>query len=268
MNKTDFVRFNKNCFNAKFTLDNGQAFRWREMPDGGWHGIAFGKPVTVYEGDKDITVYGTDRTDFDNIWKSYFDLERDYSSICKRLESDPALKKAIEFCPGIRILRQEPWETLCSFIISQNNNIPRIKGIIERLCRNLGDNLGDGDFSFPSAEKVLQAGTEGLAPLRAGFRTKYILDAAAKVTDGTVDFEKINNSDIETGAEELKKIKGVGDKVAACVLLYGFGKTDSFPIDVWVKRILKETYPDGLPECTEGVRGIAQQYLFYWRRNS
>ena len=187
--------------------------------------------------------------------------------ICKKLSRDGSLKKAISAYPGIRILRQDPWEALCSFIISQNNNIPRIKGIIDRLCTALGDDLGDGDFSFPSPERILEAGAEGLAPLRAGFRVKYRLDAAEKVANGTVDFDKIKKASPEEGAEELKKIKGVGDKVAACALLYGFGKVDALPVDVWVKKILAELYPGGLPDCTEGVRGIAQQYLFHWRRN-
>ena len=112
-----------------------------------------------------------------------------------------------------------------------------------------------------------RAGEEALAPLRAGFRTKYIIDAARKVAGGEVDFDKIKSLDDEQAAQELKKIKGVGDKVAACALLYGFGRVDCLPVDVWVKRILSETYPEGLPACTEGVRGIAQQYLFHWRRN-
>ncbi len=256
-----------NWLNVGITLDCGQAFRWKKLPDGGMHGVAFGKPLTVREEGNKIILEGCSEDDFEAVWKSYFDLDRDYEKICCGFRSDPALKNAVDFCPGIRILRQEPWEALCSFIISQNNNIPRIKGIIERLCEALGDNLGGGDFSFPSAEKIAAAGEEALAPLRAGFRNKYIIDAARKVADGTVDFEKINTMSDGDAASELKKIKGVGDKVAACALLYGFGRVDCLPIDVWVKRILAETYPDGLPGCTLGYRGIAQQYLFHWRRS-
>lgn len=267
MNKEQKISIPKKQFDLALTLDCGQAFRWRRTADGGWHAVAYGRPLTLYDDEKNIIFVGTDKEDFEKIWKRYFDLDRDYEKICKKFESDPALKNAVNSCPGIRILRQEPWETLCSFIISQNNNIPRIKGIVERLCSSLGDDIGDGDFTFPSAKRVLEAGVEGLAPLRAGFRTKYILDAAEKVSDGTIDFDAVDCADLEAAADELKKIKGVGDKVAACALLYGFGKVDALPIDVWVKRILAETYPDGLPECTQGVRGIAQQYLFYWRRN-
>ena len=257
----------KNWLNVDITLDCGQAFRWEKLPGGSMHGVAFGRSLTVSETEDKIILENCGEEDFENIWRGYFDLDRDYEKICEGFSSDPALREAVAFCPGIRILRQEPWEALCSFIISQNNNIPRIKGIIGRLCRALGDDLGDGDFSFPGAERIARAGEEALAPLRAGFRTKYIIDAARKVAGGEVDFDKINSLDDEQAAQELKKIKGVGDKVAACALLYGFGRVDCLPVDVWVKRILSETYPEGLPACTEGVRGIAQQYLFHWRRN-
>jgi N-glycosylase/DNA lyase len=266
MNKNKFYILHKNCLDFSLTLDCGQSFRWRKNEDGTIHGVAFGKALTIEDKGDTAILYGTDEKEFNEIWKSYFDIDRDYEKICKKLSCDKYLAAAIKEYPGIRILRQDPWETLCSFIISQNNNIPRIKGIIDRLCTNLGDNLGNGDYSFPPPEKISQAGAEGLAPLRAGFRTKYILDAAEKVARGEIDFDKINNSAIEIGAEELKKIKGVGDKVAACTLLYGFGKVDAFPIDVWVKRILAEMYPKGLPECAKGIEGIAQQYLFHWRR--
>ena len=135
-------------------------------------------------------------------------------------------------------------------------------------CGLLGEHLGGDDYTVPTPEKVAAAGIDGLAPIRAGFRAKYIIDAARKVADGEIDFKKIllNETSIDEGRDELIKIKGVGEKVAQCTLLYGCGKIDAFPIDVWVKRILAEDYPDGLPECINGVRGIAQQYLFHWKR--
>ena len=268
MNEKKFYVLHKNALNISLSFDCGQAFRWEKREDGTIHGVAFGRALTVSENDTEAVFYDTDEKEFNEIWRPYLDLDRDYAALYKKFAADKYLKKAVEAYPGIRILRQEPWETLCSFIISQNNNIPRIKGIINRLCENLGDDLGNGDFTFPSPGKVLEAGAEGLAPLRAGFRVKYILDAAQSVVSGRVDFDKILASDLETGAEELKKIKGVGDKVAACTLLYGFGKVDALPIDTWVRKILEETYPGGMPECTKGVRGIAQQYLFHYRRNT
>lgn len=255
------------CLDIALTLDCGQAFRWAIQPDGGWHGVAFGKPLTVYQDGEKITFCGTDEADFEAIWRKYFDLDRDYAAVCERLRADKYMNAAVTEFPGIRILRQEPWEALCSFIISQNNNIPRIKGIIDRLCRLLGEPLGGEDYAFPAPEAVAAAGVAGLAPIRAGFRAKYIIDAAEKVAGGEIDLDRIAAEGLEYGREELIKIKGVGAKVAECTLLYGFGKVDAFPVDVWVKRIMQELYPDGLPECADGVRGIAQQYLFHWRRS-
>ena len=178
---------------------------------------------------------------------------------------DKYLQAAANSGKGIRILKQDEWEAICSFIISANNNIPRIKGIIERLCEEFGEGES-GKKSFPSAETLSKLSVEDLAPLRAGFRAKYIIDAAQKVANNEIDFEKIKAEPIEYGREELQKIKGVGAKVAECTLLYGFHKINAFPIDVWVKRIMAEMYPNGLPKCTKGTEGIAQQYLFHWRR--
>ena len=255
------------CFDLALTLDCGQAFRWVKIGEDEWHGVAFSTPLTLKKTDKGIEFIGTNKEDFENIWIPYFDLERDYDALCNRFKADRYLSEAVDTCYGIRLLRQEPWEAICSFIISQNNNIPRIKGIIDRLCRLLGEHLGGDDYSFPSAQRIAEAGVEALAPIRAGFRAKYIIDAAERIASGEIDTEKIYALTIDEGRDELIKIKGVGEKVAQCSLLYGFGKVDAFPVDVWVKRIMSELYPDGLHECTNGVRGIAQQYLFHWRRN-
>lgn len=255
------------CFDLALTLDCGQAFRWVQIGEDEWHGVAFSRPLTLKKTERGIEFIGTDKDDFENIWIPYFDFERDYDILCNRFKEDGYLSEAVDTCYGIRLLRQEPWEAICSFIISQNNNIPRIKGIIDRLCRLLGEHLVGDDYSFPSAKKIAEAGVEALAPIRAGFRAKYIIDAAEKISSGEIDIEKIYALTIDEGRDELIKIKGVGEKVAQCSLLYGFGKIDAFPVDVWVKRIMSELYPDGLHECTNGVRGIAQQYLFHWRRN-
>lgn len=249
-------------FDLGLILDCGQAFRWTEK-DGKWHGVAFSKPLTVYQTENKI-IFDCDETDFNKIWKNYFDFECNYEEITSKY-NDKYLSQAVKDYNGIRILRQEPWEALCSFIISANNNIPRIKGIIDRLCENFGDGES-GQKAFPSAEKLATLTVEDLAPLRSGFRAKYVIDAAQKVANGTVDFDAIEKKPIEFGREELQKINGVGAKVAECTLLYGFHKVEAFPVDVWVKRIMSEMYPDGLPQCTKGTEGIAQQYLFHWRR--
>ena len=255
-------------FSAALSLDCGQAFRWSADENGLWHGVAFGKALTLAEKDGEVTLFNVDEEEFQSVWKNYFDLDRDYESLKAAYSADESLKKAVDFCGGIHILNQEPWEALCSFIISQNNNIPRIKGIVARLCALLGDRLDGGDYAFPSPERIVEAGVDGLAPIRSGFRAKYIYDAALRVQNGEIDFEKIKALPLADAAEELKKIKGVGDKVAACALLYGLGRADAFPVDVWVRRILEELYPGGLPACAQGTAGIAQQYLFHWRRNN
>lgn len=253
------------CFDVGLCLDCGQAFRWKQNENGEWHGVAFGKSLRIKQ-DGDITVfYNTSTEDFENIWRGYFDLDRDYEKIISSY-TEENLKTACESYPGIRILGQDGWEAICSFIISANNNIPRIKGIIERLCENFGDDIGNG-FSFPSPQRLAVVTVEDLSVVRAGFRAKYIIDAAAKITSGEVDLEKIKHLPFDEAKSELLKIKGVGEKVAQCSLLYGFGRLEAFPVDVWVKRILAELYPNGLPECIEkDTIGIAQQYLFHWRR--
>ncbi len=253
-------------FSPSLCLDCGQAFRWENI-DGVWHGVVKNRVLDVEETENGVAFY-TSEEDFNNIWVDYFDLKRDYEGILSKISQDESIKMAVEEFCGIRILNQDPWETLCSFIISQNNNIPRIKGIINRLCENFGEPLGNGDYSFPSAEVLSKLSLDDLAPLRAGFRNKYILDAAQKVANGEVDLEKLKDMPIEDARQELLKIKGVGAKVAECALLYGCRHIEAFPVDVWVKRVMSELYEDGLPECTEGFEGIAQQYLFHWRRNS
>ncbi len=254
------------CFDLDLTLHCGQAFRWEKNENGWHHGVAFGKVLDIGQTGQGLLLSGTSITDFEQIWRSYFDLDRDYAQLCSRFCTDAGLKTAVEQFPGIRILRQEPWETLCSFIISQNNNIPRIKGIIARLCETFGDPLGQNDFTFPGAEKIAKLTVQDLAPLRAGFRARYILDAAQKVASGEVKLTELDNAPLDEARQELTKITGVGAKVAECTLLYGCGRVEAFPVDVWVKRLMEELYPQGLPECANGSQGIAQQYLFHWRR--
>ena len=251
-------------FDLGLSVDCGQAFRWTQNETGRWCAVVGSRYLEAEQSEGKLIFY-TDENEFEGFWRNYFDLDTDYAAICEKLSADTHLKAATAACPGIHILKQEPWEALCSFIISQNNNIPRIKGIIDRLCEIFGEKAEYG-YSFPSAERLAVLEPEDLAPLRAGFRAKYIIDAARKVSNKEVDFERIKAEPIEFGREELQKIKGVGAKVAECTLLYGFYKTEAFPVDVWVRRIMEEMYPDGFPECADKVQGIAQQYLFHWRR--
>ncbi len=248
------------------TLDCGQAFRWEECEDGCWQGIAHGRYLKIALQNGVLTLFDTNVEEFNSVWCRYFDLERDYCEIVAQFSKDNTLNKASKFASGIRVLRQEPWETLCSFIISQNNNIPRIKGIINRLCESFGQPLGEGRYSFPSAKVIASLSLEDLAPLRSGFRAKYILDAAKKVASGEIELEKISQMDSDTARAELTKIYGVGEKVADCTLLFGMGHIDALPKDVWIKRVLSTVYKGGLPDYVLPYAGIAQQYLFHYAR--
>lgn len=254
-------------FDIAQTLDCGQAFRWRKLEGNKWCGIAFGKYLEIEQDGETVTLYNTTEDEFNNIWRGYFDFERDYGKIIKDISHNPILKSAAEYGSGIRILRQEPWEALCSFIISQNNNIPRIKGIVDRLCENFGSKI-NGGYSFPTASDVAKLTLEDLQVLRSGFRAKYILDAAKKVADGTVDFKILDALSTDEAREVLMQIYGVGAKVADCAMLYGMGKLDAFPKDVWIKRAIEVLFNGNLPEAAEANAGIIQQYIFFYARET
>ncbi|HZJ75053.1 MAG TPA: DNA glycosylase [Clostridia bacterium] len=261
----DIIVSDVSCFSLSLSLDCGQAFRWKKYGDI-WQGVVCDKILSVSQDGENIIFHNTTKDNL-SFWINYFDLNRDYENIVDTLSVDPYLNTACHEYYGIRILRQLPFETLCSFIISANNNIPRIKGIIERLCICFGKELTEGFYSFPSPIELAELSVEDLAPIRAGFRAKYIIDAARKTAYGEVSLDNIKTLELEDARAELMKIKGVGEKVADCTLLYGFNRLVVFPKDVWVKRVLNEMYPNGLPSIISGYEGIAQQYLFHWRRN-
>lgn len=253
-------------FDLEQTLLCGQCFRWKKLGDNDFEGIVGDKYLHITQGENKFVLHNVSQNDLD-FWNDYFDLKTDYGAIIKTLSADKYLSAACAEKSGIRILKQEPFETLISFIISQNNNIKRISGIIDRLCEEFGTQMEKG-YMFPTEKQLEGVLPEDLAPLRAGFRARYIADAVAKVNSGVVALDDIKNMSYEQGKAELLKIVGVGEKVADCVLLFGFYKTEAFPKDVWIKRIMTTFYPDGLPECTKGVEGIAQQYLFDYARNN
>lgn len=255
-------------FDLSETFNCGQCFRWNQISENEFVGVAFERVVKILKEKNKVILKGTSvSADFDSIWRNYFDLSTDYSAIKLSLSKlDSTLSLACKYAPGIRILRQEPWETLCSFIISQNNNIPRIKGIVERLCNNFGNEIEPRFFSFPSNKRLAELNKSDLAPLKCGFRDEYILDAAKKVSSGEVDFEKIKNFPINEARSELMKIKGVGPKVAECTLLYGFHRLEAFPVDVWMKRALSTFFPEKDISYFGKYAGIAQQYIFHYSR--
>ncbi len=248
------------------TLDCGQAFRWSVDTDGVWNGVVENRICRVSQNDDCITFYDCDEQLFSCLYKRYFDIDRDYEAVLSAINQNEILKNASDMASGIRILRQDAWETVCSFIISQNNNIPRIKGIIDRLCSNFGEDLGGGNYTFPSAEKIAALSVEDLSVIRSGFRAKYILDAARKLTSGEVSVSKIETLSTADARAELMKIYGVGEKVADCVLLFSFARMDAFPKDVWIKRAMQKLFDGNLPECAKDYAGIVQQYIFHYAR--
>ncbi len=255
-------------FDLPHTLDCGQAFRWSGNENNVWSGVAYGKYLELEKLlDGSVVLYNTTKQEFEEIWRSYFDLDRDYEDIIVKLSENETLKKACEYSHGIRILNQEPFETLCSFIISQNNNIKRIKGIIERLCENFGE-YKNGYYTFPTAEKLASLTLEDLSVLRSGFRAKYLLDAAKKVVSGEVDLYNLKNLPLDDAREELMKIVGVGPKVADCCLLFSHHHTSAFPKDVWIKRAMSVLFGDELPKNAQEYAGIAQQYIFFYARET
>ena len=253
------IHLSQSDFDLDETLDCGQAFRWEKISDGAYHGAMLNKELTIRK-EKDYFVFeNTSENDLLSVWYDYFDLGTDYGELKRIYSEDETLAKACEFAPGIRLLKQDKWEALVSFIISQNNNIPRIKGIIGRLCEENG--------GFPSAEKLKGCTADDFSYLRAGFRAKYLESCVSLVTSGEVSLERISAAPTCEARAELMKIKGVGPKVADCTMLYGMYKTECFPVDVWIKRVIAKYYPDGLDIPALGeYAGIAQQYLFYYER--
>lgn len=264
----DIILHGVKCLDLELTLDCGQAFRWVKEKDESFSGVASGVYLNISKiGEDTFLLKDTSENDFENIWRKYFDFDRDYVKICETLKEDKLLASTIDEYYGIRILNQDSWEALCSFVISQQNNIKRIKGIIERLCEKYGQEVKKGFYSFPSAKRLSKLSVEDFEELGTGYRAKYLEKLAKSVASGEIDLEKIKNLPLEKARKELLNIYGVGIKVANCALLFGFGFYDAFPVDVWMKRVM-EYYPDGLPKCFDGIGGIAQQYLFHWARNN
>lgn len=253
-------------FNLSQTLDCGQSFRWVENEDGSFTGVVKNIVANVSYNNGTLTIVSDSKLD-DKMWRNYFDLDLDYKKIKDDLSKmHPVLAEASAYAGGIRILNQEPFEALITFIISQNNNIGRIKGIVERLCENFGESIDGVHYAFPTAERLAKLSPDDLAPIRAGFRHRYIIDAAQRVHSGEIDLEKLRDMDYLKAQKELMKITGVGVKVADCVLLYGLHRLESFPLDVWMKRALGVLFIGYKGDEFGLYGGIAQQYIFHYSR--
>lgn len=279
-------------FSLRHILECGQCFRWEKESDASYTVTAGGRVANLkekpsqsgQEGAVDIEIENYDQNDGEDFWGRYLDLNRNYGEIKKTLlQKDPSLhmKEAVAYGAGMRILRQDPWETVISFIISQNNNIKRIQKCIEQLCGQYGPSLGayrgKARFGFPSADTLAALCAEDLADCRLGYRAAYILSTARKVaSEGEIRLKEAGEGDFKVMMDYLQSLSGVGPKVANCVALFAFGRFESFPIDVWVRKAMSLLY--GLDEkdlsamaafasqAYGDMGGFAQQYLFYHMR--
>lgn len=276
----DYIKVNdvKN-FNLRDIFECGQCFRWNETDENTYIGIAFGKVIEVKLIEKDLYIYNATKEEVENIWIDYFDLTRDYGIIKEELSKDPLLAEAIEFGEGIRLLKQDPFELIISFIISANNRIPMIKRAIDRISQRWGEKIeykGNIYYTFPTIDRLRNATEEELKDCGVGFRGKYIKATVETLDDNMID-EMLNSNDDQCH-KLLQKLSGIGPKVADCIMLFSMEKYSAFPVDVWVKRAMQHFYlaPDvSLPKIREFARdkfgkyaGFAQQYLFYYAREN
>ena len=278
----------KNCksFKAKDIFECGQCFRWNEEPDGSYTGI-FGHNVLNVKEEKDIVITGICDGNIEDICKKYFDLDRNYEEIKETLSLiDDNMKESIKYGKGIRILNQDLWEMIISFIISANNNIPRIKGIIERMSAKYGQEIkfrGTSYYTFPTIDELSQASVKDLKDLGLGFRDRYVYETTKKIKEGKINLENLKQESTNDVRKQLLTLTGVGPKVADCIMLFSTLKRfDVFPVDVWVRRVMNDLYIHNEDETKVNkkqiqeiardkfgaLEGIAQQYLFYWKRES
>jgi len=263
-------------FEPEHIFECGQCFRWNKELDGSYTGVAKNKILNIEKKGKTIFFNNTSKKDFLEIWVDYFDLNRDYSAIKNHIR-DEKLDDIIEFGKGIRILNQDEWETLVSFIISANNRILMIKRVIDNLSQKYGDYLGtykgNKYYSFPTPEKLNLTTENEIRTMKTGFRAKYIKDAAEIVSNDKDWLYSLKGLTYDTALEEIKKIKGVGDKVGNCILLFSMNKYEAFPVDIWMKRIMGIIYgikgkPEDIRKKSEKIygkySGFVQQYLFYY----
>ena len=256
------------------TLECGQCFHFVKTGDEEYLVAAMGRILHIRQDGSNLIFYDTSEEEFNLIWKKYFDLERNYGEIKRKLlKADSRLSDAINSMYGVRILNQDFFETMISFIISQNQQIPRIKQIVANISREYGKR-GEGIDIFPDVNSILEAGNEGMIACKAGFRSKYIVDACEKYKAGLLNEEFLLKADYETAVARLKEVKGIGDKVANCIALFSLNKRNAFPVDVWMKRIMENMYfKEDTPvnkieafakEHFGELGGYAQQYLFYY----
>ena len=288
MKEQKYTIKNMNSFELKDIFDCGQCFRWNEQEDGSYTGIFGNNVINVKKQNNEITFEGICEKDIKETIENYFDLNRNYEEIKEQLSKiDENMKTSIEYGQGIRILNQDLWETIISFIISANNNIPRIKGIIERLSEKYGNEIEFNRkkyYTFPTPEQLKNVSVEEYRKIGLGFRDIRLYETTKMILEKQVDLEKMKQNPNTTEVrDELLKLSGVGPKVADCILLFSdLKRFEVFPIDVWVRRVMNDLYIKQEDETKVSKKqiekiaqekfgdlaGLAQQYLFYWRREA
>ena len=286
MEEQRYIWKNSNSFELEHVFDCGQCFRWNKNEDGTYTGVFGNNVINVSRNQNDVIFTGICEGNIQEICEDYFDLKRDYEKIKKELSLiDENVKKSVKFGKGIRILNQDLWEMIISFIISANNNIPRIKGIIERICKKYGNEIkwrGETYYTFPTPEQLSKASVQNLRNLGLGFRDVRVYETTRKIESGEFSLENLSKEkDASEIRNKLLTLDGVGPKVADCIMLFStLKRLEVFPIDVWVRRVMNELYIKNEDETKVSKKeieklarekygdlaGIAQQYLFYWKR--
>ena len=286
MNEQKIILNNITSFELKDVFDCGQCFRWEEQNDGSYTGVIKQGVLNVSKVGQNVCIKGMLNAPINEVVNYYFDLDYDYNKVKNDLSQiDANMKQAVEFGSGIRIICQDLWEMLISYIISANNNIPRIKKIINAISKKYGTRVEWNNqeyYLFPTVEQLAKATQQDFRDLGAGFRDKYIFKTTQMVKNKEIDLDELTKiNDSSKVREILEKCQGVGDKVADCIMLFGMHRFDVFPIDVWVRRVMNDLYIHQADEKAVSkvflqkyanqkfgdISGLAQQYLFYWRRS-
>lgn len=260
-------------FNIAKICESGQCFRMTPRDEHTYIVIAGGRYLEVEQRGKECT-FSCDEREFEDFWSAYFDLDTDYSVYLSRIDpKDSYLTDAARFGSGIRILRQDLWEMIVSFLISQQNNIVRIRRCIGNICECYGkpgvNFRGEEFFAFPEPEAFAGLSDDALKECNLGYRSKYVVRTARSVAEGETDLERICGMNRAQAKEELLKLYGVGEKVADCICLFGLHHTQAFPIDTHIRQALEKHYKRGFPKRRyQGYEGVMQQYIFYWELKS